>query len=215
MCSLTSTPILLLLHSLTVRVACYRRVFDPFKIQLRISQSAGAGSVTSPATSPAKTNAKPAGKAQMSQGQEIRLLVPQIGVVMDSREFEVLTDVISNVGLAQVRKRKRKERKGKEKKRKEKKLGSTVELLGSISAWFLTSNTICALFSCNLRWPVSTVILLCSYAGTESHHASVSHSAQAAQFDSAQFAAGHTSAGVCLQLCCMTGSMTLCCSCSA
>ena len=112
MCSLTSTPILLLLHSLTVRVACYRRVFDPFKIQLRISQSAGAGSVTSPATSPAKTNAKPAGKAQMTQGQEIRLLVPQIGVVMDSREFEVLTDVISNVGLAQVRKRKEKKSTG-------------------------------------------------------------------------------------------------------
>ena len=94
-----------------MKVACYRRVFDPFKIQLRISQSAGAGSVTSPATSPAKTNAKPAGKAQMSQGQEIRLLVPQIGVVMDSREFEVLTDVISNVGLAQVRKRSEKTRK--------------------------------------------------------------------------------------------------------
>ncbi|KAL0047867.1 hypothetical protein WJX82_001975 [Trebouxia sp. C0006] len=81
-----------------------RRVFDPFKIQLRISQSAGTGPVpvTTPDTSPAKkTNAKPAGKAQISQGQEIRLVVPEIGVVMDSREFEVLTDVISNVGLAQ------------------------------------------------------------------------------------------------------------------
>ncbi len=96
---------------LTVRLVCYRRVFDPFKIQLRISQSAGTGPVpvASPDTSPAKkTKAKPAGKAQMSQGQEIRLVVPEIGVVMDSREFEVLTDVISNVGLAQVRKRKEK-----------------------------------------------------------------------------------------------------------
>jgi len=116
-----------LLHSLTVRLVCHRRVFDPFKIQLRISQSAGTGPVpvTSPDTSPAKkTNAKPAGKAQISQGQEIRLVVPEIGVVMDSREFEVLTDVISNVGLAQVRERKekkRKEKKRKEKKRKEKK----------------------------------------------------------------------------------------------
>ncbi|KAL0030048.1 hypothetical protein WJX79_003167 [Trebouxia sp. C0005] len=78
-----------------------RRVFDPFKIQLRISQSAGTGSVTSPDTSPAKASSKPAAKAQTSQGQEIRLVVPEIGVVMDSREFEVLTDVISNVGLAQ------------------------------------------------------------------------------------------------------------------
>ncbi|KAL0027199.1 hypothetical protein WJX77_002651 [Trebouxia sp. C0004] len=78
-----------------------RRVFDPFKIQLRISQSAGAGSVASPDTSPAKTSAKPAANAQVCQGQEIRLVVPEIGVVMDSREFEVLTDVISNVGLAQ------------------------------------------------------------------------------------------------------------------
>ncbi len=49
-----------LLHSLTVRLVCYRRVFDPFKIQLRISQSAGTGPVpvTSPDASPAKTNAK-------------------------------------------------------------------------------------------------------------------------------------------------------------
>jgi len=109
-CSPTSTSTLQLLHSLTVRLVCYRRVFDPFKIQLRISQSAGTGPVTSPDTSPAKTNAKPAAKAQISQGQEIRLVVPEIGVVMDSREFEVLTDVISNVGLAQVRKRKEKKR---------------------------------------------------------------------------------------------------------
>lgn len=80
-----------------------RRVFDPFKIQLRISQSAGNGTVTSPDTSPAKTKTGVAAKApQLSQGQEIRLVVPEIGVVMDSREFEVLTDVISNVGLAQV-----------------------------------------------------------------------------------------------------------------
>jgi len=101
-CLPTLTSTLRLLHGLTVRLVCYRRVFDPFKVQLRISQSAGTGSVTSPDTSPAKTNAKPAAKAHISQGQEIRLVVPEIGVVMDSREFEVLTDVISNVGLAQV-----------------------------------------------------------------------------------------------------------------
>ena len=78
-------------------------MFDPFKIQLRISQSAGNGTVTSPDTSPAKTKTGVAARVpQPSQGQEIRLVVPEIGVVMDSREFEVLTDVISNVGLAQV-----------------------------------------------------------------------------------------------------------------
>ena len=79
-----------------------RRVFDPFKIQLRISQSAGHTAPTTPDTSPDKSKPGPAAKAQLSQGQEIRLVVPEIGVVMDSREFEVLTDVISNVGLAQV-----------------------------------------------------------------------------------------------------------------
>lgn len=41
-------------------------------------------------------------KSSASQGQEIRLAVPEIGVVMDSREFEVLTDVISHVAMAQV-----------------------------------------------------------------------------------------------------------------
>ena len=77
-------------------------MFDPFKVQLRISQSAGNGNMASPDTSPAKGKFSPAGKAPVSQGQEIRLVVPEIGVVMDSREFEILTDVISNVGLAQV-----------------------------------------------------------------------------------------------------------------
>ena len=76
-------------------------VFYPFQIQLRISQPANNASAASPDSSPANAAAK--GKSQQVQGQEIRLVVPEIGVVMDAGEFEVLTDVISNVGMAQVR----------------------------------------------------------------------------------------------------------------
>ena len=82
-----------------------RRVFDPFQIQLRISQPAGNASTASPDSSPAAKAASKAaakGKSQQAQGQEIRLVVPEIGVVMNAGEFEVLTDVISNVGMAQV-----------------------------------------------------------------------------------------------------------------
>lgn len=75
-----------------------RRVLDPFKVQLRISKSANAGHVNSPE----KGRAPGSPVVQASQGQEIRLIMPQIGAIMDSKEFEVLTDVISNVGMAQV-----------------------------------------------------------------------------------------------------------------
>ena len=76
-----------------------RRVFDPFQVELRISKSAGTAHVNSP-----EKGRVPGGSPmpQPSQGQEIRLIIPQIGAIMDSKEFEVLTDVISHVGMAQV-----------------------------------------------------------------------------------------------------------------
>ena len=76
-------------------------MFDPFKIHLRICQPTGSAAAATADASHAKGRAS-GGKGPASQGQEIRLVVPAIGVVMDSREFEVLTDVISNVGMAQV-----------------------------------------------------------------------------------------------------------------
>ena len=76
-----------------------RRVFDPFEVQLRISKSAATAHTNSP-----EKGRTPAGSPmpQPSQGQEIRLIIPQIGAIMDSKEFEVLTDVISHVGMAEV-----------------------------------------------------------------------------------------------------------------
>ena len=58
MCLPMPTSTLQLLHGLTVRLTQYSRVFDPFKIQLRVSQSAGTGPVTSPDALPAKTYAQ-------------------------------------------------------------------------------------------------------------------------------------------------------------
>lgn len=72
-----------------------RRVFDPFAVQLRISKSSSAAHANSP-----QKGSSPL--PHTSQGQEIRLVMPQIGAIMDSKEFEVLTDVISNVAMAQV-----------------------------------------------------------------------------------------------------------------
>lgn len=76
-----------------------RRVFDPFEVQLRISKSASMAQTNSP-----EKGRAPGGSPmpQPSQGQEIRLIIPQIGAIMDSKEFEVLTDVISHVGMAEV-----------------------------------------------------------------------------------------------------------------
>lgn len=79
-----------------------RRVFDPFKIHLRICQPTGINAPAAPDASRPKGKASSGVKSSGSQGQEIRLAVPEIGVVMDSREFEVLTDVISHVAMAQV-----------------------------------------------------------------------------------------------------------------
>ena len=76
-----------------------RRVFDPFAVQLRISKSSSAAHANSPQKGGAP-GSSPIPHA--SQGQEIRLVMPQIGAIMDSKEFEVLTDVISNVAMAQV-----------------------------------------------------------------------------------------------------------------
>lgn len=79
-------------------------MFDPFKIQLRICQPTGHASASGTTLNSALGQGRASGRARglASQGQEIRLVVPEIGVVMDSREFEVLTDIISNVGMAQV-----------------------------------------------------------------------------------------------------------------
>ena len=89
-------------HALTLCMCKLRRVFDPFKIQLRICQPTGINAPAAPDASRPKARASSAVKGSASQGQEIRLVVPEIGVVMDSREFEVLTDVISHVAMAQV-----------------------------------------------------------------------------------------------------------------
>ena len=79
-----------------------RRVFDPFKIQLRICQPTGHASANGATLNSTQSKASARAKGLASQGQEIRLVVPEIGVMMDSREFEVLTDVISDVGMAQA-----------------------------------------------------------------------------------------------------------------
>ncbi|KAK9806263.1 hypothetical protein WJX72_007766 [[Myrmecia] bisecta] len=100
-----------------------RRVANPFRLQLSIAKTsssaahaAAAGSDASAAGTSTPLRAPPgagmsaslgpgAGSPEHrtiagSSGNEIQLTVPEINVTLDSKEFEILTDVISNVGVS-------------------------------------------------------------------------------------------------------------------
>ena len=72
-----------------------REVFTPFSLKLRNTKVAVGQLSDSRGHSPTRSSR---GKT----GEETRLLVPFINVSMDSREFQILVDVINNVGLAEV-----------------------------------------------------------------------------------------------------------------
>lgn len=71
-----------------------RRVMSPFRLQFRHSK-------TSPSFLAATGGAMPGGGAA-SAGEDVRLNVPEIETVMDSREFEVLIEVLTKLLLAPV-----------------------------------------------------------------------------------------------------------------
>ena len=72
-----------------------RQVFSPFSLKLRNTRVAVGQPGGSRGHSPTRSSR---GKT----GEETRLLVPFIKVSMDSKEFQILVDVINNVGLAEV-----------------------------------------------------------------------------------------------------------------
>ncbi|GAB4818387.1 hypothetical protein N2152v2_005433 [Parachlorella kessleri] len=83
-----------------------RRVFNPIHIDMRHSkapsaaarQRGGMGRSSTRRLSTPSTNLH--GQQQL-RGEELIFKVPEIIAVMDSREFEIMVDVIANVGMAQ------------------------------------------------------------------------------------------------------------------
>jgi hypothetical protein len=93
-----------------------RRVFNPFSVELRHSKASSSPPEPPP---PADTATSPDGAAAPAPlpraisnhslpakppaGEELDLAVPEIGITMDAAEFQVMVDVISNLGAAPVR----------------------------------------------------------------------------------------------------------------
>ena len=87
------------------------RVISPTSLQLRISKSnespdEGKPQAGKPSSNRASQRRARLGllraSAPMDSGVEVRLAVPEIEAEMDTQEWAILTDVISNIGMSKV-----------------------------------------------------------------------------------------------------------------